>query len=73
MLVVAVTNGSPAAAAGILVGDILLAFDGRAIASPEDLMDLLHRTPPERAVTLGVLRGGAAVDVAVTVGERPGR
>jgi serine protease DegQ len=71
VLVVGITDGSPAAAAGILVGDILLSFDGHAIASPEDLMDLLHRTPAGRTVSLGVLRGGAAVDLTVTVAERP--
>ena len=29
LLVVGVTSGSPAAAAGVLVGDVLLEFDGR--------------------------------------------
>ena len=35
------TEGSPADTAGVLVGDILLRFDGRAIQSAEDLLDLL--------------------------------
>ena len=41
LLVVGVTAGSPAAAAGVLVGDVLLEFDGHAVDSPEDLLDLL--------------------------------
>ena len=41
LLVVGVTNGSPAAAAGVLVGDVLVEFDGHAVESPEDLLDLL--------------------------------
>ena len=41
LLVVGVTPDSPAAAAGFLVGDILLTFDGQAIRSAEDLLDLL--------------------------------
>ena len=40
VLVVGVTSGSPAAAAGVLVGDVLLAVNGQAIASPEDLLDV---------------------------------
>ena len=40
LLVVGVTGGSPAAAAGVLVGDVLLEFDGHAVASPEELLDL---------------------------------
>jgi S1-C subfamily serine protease len=34
---VAVSSGSPAAQAGVLVGDVLLALDGRRIESAEDL------------------------------------
>ena len=71
LLVVAVTTGSPAAAAGVLVGDVLLELDGRPISSPEDLLDLLAGDLVGRAATLRLLRGGAATDVAVTIGERP--
>jgi len=73
VLVVGVTGGSPAAAAGVLVGDLLLAINGQAIASPEDLMDVLYQAEIGTAAVLKVLRGGNAVDVTVTVGERPGR
>ncbi len=73
MLVVGITDGSPAAAAGVLVGDVLLAVNGQAIASPEDLLDVLYHAEIGKAAALRVLRGGAVVDVTVTVGERPGR
>jgi S1-C subfamily serine protease len=73
LLVVAVTSGSPAAAAGLLVGDVVLEFDGRAVHSPEDLLDLLLGDRVGRAVSLRVVRGPAALDLAVTVGERPTR
>lgn len=71
LLVVAVTGGSPAAAAGLLVGDVVLEFDGRAVHSPEDLLDLLLGDRVGRAVPLRVVRGPAALDLSVTVGERP--
>ena len=71
LLIVGVTNGSPAAAAGLLVGDVLVALDGHPIGSPEDLLDALLGDRVGRAASLRVLRGGAAVDVTVTVGERP--
>jgi S1-C subfamily serine protease len=70
LLVVGVTAGSPAAAAGVLVGDIVLDFDGRAIESPEELLDLLLGDRVGRSVTMRVLRGGAAADVPIVVGER---
>src|SRR5262249_34280249 len=71
LLVVGVTAGSPAAAAGVLVGDVLLEFDGQAIESPEDLLDLLVGDRVGRQVTLRALRGGAPTDLNVAVGERP--
>jgi S1-C subfamily serine protease len=71
LLVVAVTEGSPAAEAGVLVGDILVALDGQAIALPDDLLDLLAKHRVGQTVVLRVSRGGVATDVPVTIGERP--
>jgi S1-C subfamily serine protease len=71
LLVTGVTDGSPADAAGILVGDVLLDFDGHAIGSPEDLLDLLVGDRVGRRLTLRARRGGAIVDLIVTVGQRP--
>ncbi|HEY3044379.1 MAG TPA: PDZ domain-containing protein [Vicinamibacterales bacterium] len=71
LLVVGVTNNSPAASAGVLVGDVLTEFDDHPIESPEDLLDLLLGDRVGRRVTLKVLRGGKAVDLTVAVGERP--
>lgn len=70
LLVVAVKDGSPAADAGLLVGDVLISLDGVALASPEDLLDLLVGDRVGRAVVLRVLRGGSPVDVSVTAAER---
>ena len=70
LLVVGVTAGSPAASAGVLVGDVVLQFDGVGVHSPEDLLDLLLGDRVGRGVTLRVLRGGTALDLVVVVGER---
>ena len=70
LLVAAVTPESPAAAAGLLVGDIILAFDANPIESPEDLFDLLWGNRVGSEVRLDVLRGGVATQVPITVGER---
>jgi S1-C subfamily serine protease len=71
LLVVGVTPGSPAASAGMLVGDVMLEFDGQPVESPEDLLDLLVGDRVGRQVALRALRGGAVTDLKVTVGERP--
>jgi len=70
LLVLGVKDGSPAADAGLLVGDMLVSLDGVALGSPEDLLDLLVGDRVGRPVTLRVLRGGAPVDVSLTARER---
>jgi serine protease DegQ len=70
LLVVGVTNGSPSSVAGVLVGDVLLEFDGHPLESPEELLDLLLGDQVGRALPLKLLRGGAVTEITVTVGER---
>ena len=70
LLVIAITPGSPAEAAGVIVGDILLEFDGKPTESPEDLLDLLIANRIGQPVPARTLRGGTARDVQITVAER---
>jgi S1-C subfamily serine protease len=70
LLVVALTPGAPADAAGLLVGDAMLEFDGHAVESPEDLLDLLVGDRVGKTVPVRVLRGDTLRDVTVSVGER---
>ena len=71
MLTMAVTPDGPAARGGVLVGDVLIAFDGTPLDSPEDLLDLLMTTGAGHSARLQVLRGGALTELSITVGERP--
>ena len=70
LLIVGVTPGSPADAAGVLVGDILLQFDGHAIQSAEELLDLLVGDRVGRTVAATLLRGGSPLEITLTVGTR---
>jgi S1-C subfamily serine protease len=71
LLVIGVTESSPAAAAGVLVGDVLFELDGRGVGSTDDLLDLLTSIAVGKPVPVRVLRGEAVVDRAITIGERP--
>jgi len=70
LLVVGVSNDSPADTGGILVGDLIIEFDGHPVESPLDLLDLLQGDRIGRPAPIKVLRGGAVADLAVTVGRR---
>lgn len=73
LLVSQVSPGSPAEAAGVLVGDLIAAFDGEPVLDGEDLVTRLRGNRVGRSVPVTVIRGGSAIDVTVTVGERPSR
>jgi S1-C subfamily serine protease len=70
VLVMSVKPGSPADAAGMLVGDILLALDDHQVTSPEELLDLLVGDRVSRPANLQVIRGGRLVSVLVTIAEK---
>jgi serine protease DegQ len=71
LLLVGVVTGGPADIAGLLVGDVLVDFDGRPVESPVDLLERLQDARVGVAVPVRVLRGGASQHINVTVGERP--
>jgi S1-C subfamily serine protease len=70
LLIVGLTPGGPADAAGMLIGDVLIEFDAHPVSAPEDLLDLLTADRVGRAAPAKVLRGGAAREVTITVAER---
>ena len=71
LLVVGVTDGSPAAAAGVLVGDVLIDFDGHPLEAPDDLLDLLTGDRAGRTVPVRLFRGGQPLEISIAVEERP--
>lgn len=63
----------PAAAGGLILGDVLVSADSHPLAQPDALADLLERTPAGQLVKFNVLRAGALQDLEVRIGERPSR
>lgn len=73
LLVVAVAEGGPAERGGLLIGDVVLSFDGRPLDVPDDLLDLLTGDRVNRRVPIEVIRGGTSTALEITVGERGAR
>jgi S1-C subfamily serine protease len=70
LLVTSVAADSPADQAAVLVGDVILAIDDTSAVRPDDLAAYLSADRVGRRAALHVLRGTAAVDLDVTIGER---
>jgi S1-C subfamily serine protease len=71
ILVIGVADDSPAQRAGLMIGDILLAFDGHEVEDPETLLSLLSRDLVDRTVRVEILRAGDRRQIGVTLTERP--
>ena len=69
-LVTEVTGDSPAAAAGLRHGDVLLKVDDRAVRTTRDLIDYVSSQPPGRSVAIELLRDGKRMTREVKLGER---
>ena len=70
-LIAGVTDGSPAAKAGVKTGDVVVKFDGHEIKDMRELPKVVADTPIGKAVDMMVLRDGKEVTVTATLGERP--
>ena len=67
--VMSVEAGGPGAGAGLRDGDLLVAADGQAVTSVDDLHRMLVEWPPARPMPLLIIRAGARVELAVTPRE----
>ena len=70
-LVEQVVKGSGSQKAGVQVGDIVTAVDGKPVRSMDDLILLVRRHAVGDTVALTVLRGGKALSLKMTIGDRP--
>ena len=71
VLVVSIDPNGPSARAGMLVGDIVTAWNGQPIERVREIMRLLGPESIGSTVDLGLIRGGAPTALRVVIGERP--
>jgi S1-C subfamily serine protease len=73
LIAVSVDADAPAGRAGMTIGDVLLDLGGRAIEETEDVQAALDSSSIGKKLKARILRGGNAMELEITVGERPRR
>lgn len=69
VVIAAVRDRSPAAAAGLRVGDVVRRYDGVSVVDTRQLYRLMLDSAPGSAVVVELERGGEAHRIVVPVGE----
>ncbi len=67
------TSNSPADKAGLKVGDVVVAIDGKPIRSEADLRTTIAQTRPNTTISLSVVREGKSLPLTATVSEAEAR
>jgi S1-C subfamily serine protease len=70
VLVISVESNSPAVAAGITDGDIIVSLENQAVTSLDDLHRLLTEERIGTTVTLSILRGVERLDLRISIATR---
>jgi len=71
VLVVGIDPEGPAARAGLIVGDIVTAWNATPVGRVREIMRLLGPESVGNPVDLALSRGGAATALKIVIGERP--
>lgn len=70
LMLVAVEENSPAASAGLTLGDTIVTLNGAKVRMMDDLMAQLNADVAGKTVLIKIVRGGQVSELSVTIGER---
>jgi S1-C subfamily serine protease len=70
VLVVSLDPAGPAARAGLMIGDIVTAWNAKPVDRVREIMRLLSPESVGQTIDLGLLRGGAPTALKIVIGER---
>lgn len=73
VLVQDILAGSPAEAAGVKPGDVILAVDGKNVNAANEIQTLIAEMEPGDVVTLSIFRSGETISKKVKLAEVPQR
>ena len=72
LLIVGIEDESPAARAGLMVGDLIISVNGSKTPDHESLITALSTLSPEGEITVELLRGGTYTKISVDPERRSG-
>ena len=70
-IIAGVMRGGPADKAGVKVGDILVAVEGKPVTNTANMLSTIAQIKPGDVATFRFVREGKEFDLPVTVGKRP--
>jgi len=70
-LIAGVLRGGPADKAGLKPGDVLTEVEGKPVADPAGMLNLVAALAPGQNAKVRLKRQGQSVDATITVGRRP--
>jgi S1-C subfamily serine protease len=73
VIVLSVEPKGPAERAGVLIGDILVALNGKPVKDTDDVQSVLEPEFVGKPVKGAIVRGGVLTETSITIGERPKR
>jgi serine protease Do len=71
IVIIGIMEGSPAAKAGLRIGDVILEANGKEINEPDELIRIVNETPIGKGIRLKIHRGKSTLEVLVIIAERP--
>lgn len=72
-LLTEIQAGSPAAKAGLAVGDLIVSLDGSAVKNTNELRNTIALTRPGSKLKLGLIRAGKEMEVEVLITTKDGK
>jgi serine protease DegQ len=70
-IIAGVLRGGPADKAGVRPGDVLVEVDGKPVADPAAMLNIVAALVPGNSASVKLRRQGSTVDASITVGRRP--
>jgi S1-C subfamily serine protease len=71
LLVISLDPNGPGRRAGMLIGDIITAWNGTPVQSVRDVFRRLSTEPIGQKIDLAIVRAGQAASASIEISERP--